>query len=167
MKKYIYIAGPLFTEYEVKQRKEEGKLVREFLDSKHINYELGNPIDFDVNPKEKESNQPEPKVIYECDALFIDKATHFFFDLCNNDTGTYVELGMAFEKLRMKKNIKLYVVHSDFRTFSNSRNGFASTIGFNSFVTGGIERHNFKIYSSFNEAFNKFKHDILEEEKNG
>lgn len=165
MKKiYIYNAGPLFTEYEVKQRKLEGELIRNLLDSKEVDYELGNPIDFPVNPEGEDFVQPEPKVIYETDASFIDKTTHFFFDLCNDDTGTYVELGMAFEKLRQNKDVKLYVVHSDFRAMSNSRKGFHSTIGFNSFVVGGINQHGFKLFTSFDNALNEFKMDI---EKNG
>jgi len=161
MKKLIiYNAGPLFTEYEQKQRKEEGKKIRDFLNKLNIEFELGNPIDFDVNPSEENMSQPTQDIIYECDASFIDKTNIFFFDLCNNDSGTMVELGMAFEKLRQGKKIKIYPVISDFRTLSNSGKGFSSTIGFNSFVMGGIKKHNFEIFTSFDKAFKQFSKDI-------
>lgn len=157
----IYNAGPLFTEYEVKQRKEEGKILRGILDNNNIKgYEVFNPIEFNVNPTGENSKQPLPEVIYEADAKCIDASTAFFFDLCNNDTGTFVELGMTLQKLRNKENIKIYPVISDFRATANSRLGFESTIGFNSFVIGGIKKHGFKVFTSFEEATKQFKKDF-------
>ena len=93
-----------------------------------------------------------PAVIYESDAQFIDRANIFFFDLCNEDPGTMVELGMAFEKLRSGIKVKIYAVNSDFRAPANTRSGFNSTIGFNSFMTGGIYKLGFSIYTSFDDA---------------
>ncbi len=156
----IYNAGPLFTEYEQRQRKEEGQKIRDLLLSMERKFELGNPIDFDVNPSEGNMTQPSQDVIYESDASFIDKTNVFFFDLCNDDSGTMVELGMAFEKLRSGIDIKIYPVISDFRTLSNPGKGFASTIGFNSFVMGGINKHGFKVFTSFDKALEQFKKDI-------
>ncbi len=86
--------------------------------------------------------------------IYIDKTTHFFFDMCNNNTGTYAKLDMVIEKLRNNKDVKLYLIHSYFRSHSNSRKGFHSTIGFNSFVTAVADKHNSKIYTSFEDAFN-------------
>ena len=162
MKRIIYVAGPLFTEYEMKQRREEGKLIRKLMDSLNLEYEIGNPIDFGITPNDEIKGQPEPKVIFETDAKFIDKTNVFFFDLANNDTGTHVEIGMAIQKLRAGEKVSIYPVHSDFRTTSNSRLGFHSTIGFNAFAIGAFEQYGIKIYHSFNEALEVFT-DIKEE----
>lgn len=156
----IYIAGPLFAEYEQKQRLYEGKKIRESLNKLGIDFKIGNPIEFDVNPTGDNPTQPSQDVIYEADASFIDSTNVFFFDLCNEDSGTMVELGMAFEKLRQGKDIKIYPVHSDFRVMSNTEKGFGSTIGFNSFVIGGILKHGFKMFTSFDESLEAFLKDL-------
>lgn len=161
-KQIIYIAGPLFTEYESKQRLKEGKKIRKLLDSLKLQYEIGNPIEFPINPKPGE-NQPEPNVIFQKDFDFIQKANVFFVDLANNDIGTYMELGIIIQRIKnnKSKSIKLFSIHSDFRILSNSRLGYKSTFGLNSFVIGGILKSGFKIYSSFDEALIDYKQNII------
>ncbi len=160
MKLNIYNGGPLFSEYEAIQRRIEGEKIKQLLNKNNIEFELFNPVDFDVNPKEGVKTQPTPSKIYEYDENFINISNVFFFDLYNEDHGTLVELGMVFQKLWNKENIKLYVVNSDFRVNSNSRFGFESTVGFNSFVTGGIYSNNLKIHNSFDSALEQFKNDF-------
>jgi len=157
---YIYNAGPLFTEYEVKQRKEEGKILRDMLGSTEST--VANPIDLPVNPSDENGGmQPVPSEIFEADSIHIDKANVFFFDLANNDPGTLVELGMAVQRIRAgETDIKIYAVHSDFRGPSNARKGFESTIGFNSFMTGALFRYDFEIYTSFKDAAEAFRKDF-------
>ncbi len=156
----IYNAGPLFSEYEVFQRKLEGKIFRDIAKENSIKFEIYNPIEFDVNPKSIEEKQPTPDKIFEYDSELIDKANVYFFDICNSDPGTLVELGMVFQKIKNNEKVNLYVVNSDFRVSSNSRLGFLSTIGFNSFVIGGVISLGFKLFKSFDEAILEFKKDF-------
>ncbi len=159
MKFIIYNAGPLFTEYEISQRKLEGVKFRTLLEKNNVEYELGNPIDFPVNPTDEIAAQPIPAEIYEADASFIDRANIFFFDFANNDPGTMVELGMAVMKIRKGEEVWMYGINSDFRILSNSRLGYDSTIGLNSFMTGAIFKHGFNMYASFDQALATFCKD--------
>ncbi len=159
MKFVIYNAGPLFTEYEVNQRKLEGNKLKALLDKNKVEYEIGNPIDFPVNPGGGVKTQPKPAEIYKVDAEFIDKANIFFFDFANNDPGTLVELGMAVMKIRKGEKIWMYGINSDFRILANSRLGYESTMGLNSFMTGAIFANGFYMYSSFDKALAAFCKD--------
>ena len=47
----IYIVGPLFSEAEEKQRRYEGKRIRNVLDLNHVEYELFNPVEMPLNNK--------------------------------------------------------------------------------------------------------------------
>ena len=42
---YIYNAGPLFTEADIKQRTYEGQLIRRTLENNKVNFFVANPID--------------------------------------------------------------------------------------------------------------------------
>ena len=165
--KTIYLAGPLFTEYEQKQREYEARKIREVI--KNTDYVLFSPLEAPINGDDNDSQkgsqrvQPTMDVIFEKDAKAIDSSKVFFFDLSNSDIGTITELGMVLGRLRNGEDLLVYPVESDFRVMANSRLGFESTIGFNSFTYGGLAKYNKKIFTSFDEALNQFKKDINNE----
>jgi nucleoside 2-deoxyribosyltransferase len=151
---YIYNAGPLFSEADINQRLLEGKWLRELL-AKKDNF-IANPIEMPFNNEKVLASSD----IFNVDVGHIDLANVFFFELATGDTGTMVEFGMAIEKLRNNKDIKIYPIFSDLRL---QRNGAIKTecpVGFNSFVVGACTAHNISIYDSFKEAFYAFKEDF-------
>lgn len=151
---YIYNAGPLFSEADINQRLVEGELLRDVLKGRE--HFIANPIElpFD-NTKVLASHD-----IFKVDATHVDLANVFFFELATGDTGTMVEFGMAIEKLRNNKNIKIYPIFSDLRIQRNAATGTESPVGFNSFVVGACTAHSLRIYDKFKEAFNAFKEDF-------
>jgi nucleoside 2-deoxyribosyltransferase len=150
----IYIVGPLFSEAEVKQRKYEGKKVRDFLDSNKINYEIFNPIDLNFG-EELSSNE-----IALSDYQGLSHANHVFLDLSTEDSGSCVALGLLIEKMNNGQNVILYPVFSDIRLTRNNKSGLESTKGHNSMVVGIIKGHNIQIYNSFENAFVSFKKNM-------
>jgi hypothetical protein len=154
MKTKIYLAGPLFTEYEQKQRMYEGEEIRKVIENK--DYELFSPLEAPING----DVQPTMDIIFETDAKAMDESKVFFFDLSNQDMGTITEVGMVLQRLRQGEELLVYPVESDFRVMKNSRLGFESTIGFNSFTLGGFAKYNKPIFTSFKDALEQFKKDI-------
>ncbi len=154
----IYNAGPLFTEGEVKQRKYEGKLVRELLKSKGLSSaDFFNPIEAPFN--DKANSTPTSEDIYTGDTDRIMEADVIFFDISNEDSGTMVELGLALAKYELSQFTnppKVYIVSSDIRFGGNIDQGYRSQISHNQYVIGGILKHGIKIYSSFNELLTDF-----------
>ncbi len=158
----IYNAGPLFTEGEVRQRKYEGKLVRELLESKGLSTDgFFNPIEAPFNDKANAS--PTSEEIYTGDTNRIMEADVIFFDISNEDSGTMVELGIALAKHELS-NItippKIYVVSSDIRFGGNIDQGHRSQIGHNQYVIGGILKHGITIHNSFENALEEFKQTL-------
>lgn len=153
MQIYIYNAGPLFTEADQKQRRLEGKQLRELVEEQGF---VANPIElpFDTHVA------IQSKVIFEKDTSHIDQANVFFFDLAGNDAGTLVELGMAIEKLRQGKTLSIYPVFSDLRLLRNQASGVESPVGYNSFVVGSLTAHNIRLFDSFDAALQQFKLDF-------
>ena len=129
---YIYNAGPLFTEADINQRHLEGEKLNKILNDNKIEYFLANPIvlPFD-NTKILTS-----KEIFMGDYMHVNKANVFFFELASGDSGTYVELGNAIEKLMSGKQIKIYPVFNDLRLQRNDASGLECPIGFNSYLVG-------------------------------
>ena len=154
MKNKIYLAGPLFTEYEQKQRRYEADKIREVIKDK--DFELFSPLEAPING----DVQPTMDIIFDTDATAMDQAKVFFFDLSNNDVGTITEVGMVLQRLRQGEDLLVYPIESDFRTFKNSRLGFESTKGFNSFTLGGFVKYGKEIFTSFDDALEQFKKDI-------
>jgi nucleoside 2-deoxyribosyltransferase len=146
---YIYNAGPLFSEAEQKQRLYEGEKLREVVkDAGFVANPLELPFATDTPIASAE--------IFNKDTSHIDAANVFFFDLATNDSGTLVELGMAIEKLRQGKKMKLYPIFSDLRLLRNQSSGIESPVGFNSFVVGSLTSHNIEVFSSFDQALEQF-----------
>lgn len=154
--KHIYLAGPLFTAGEQKQRRYEAEEIKRIIVESGSNITLFSPLEAPING----DTQPTQEIIFETDAKEIDQADIFFFDLDNDDGGTMVELGMVMQRVRAGEKFKIYPVISDFRAMSNSRLGMESTWGSNSFVNGALIRYGFKIYTSFESAMKDFKKDI-------
>lgn len=141
----LYLAGPLFNEAELTQRKYEGKVLRETFPE----IEIFNPVDQPFNTNK--SSLPEPNEIFVNDTKAILESDIFLADLTNNDPGTLVELGIA---IATKKHI--ICVISDIRMKDASSYGIP-TYGFNHYVLGGI--------LEFGVLVNNFNQAILEIEK--
>ena len=85
----VYVAGSLFNEAEVAQRKAEGVMLRrEFPE-----LDIFNPIDQPFN--ENKQSLPTPEMIYEGDTQAVEACDIFIADLTNEDAGVVVELGIA------------------------------------------------------------------------
>jgi len=151
---YVYNAGPLFSEADIKQRKYEGAKLKETLkDTQHF---IANPIDLPFD----NSKVLTSKEIFDEDYKHVCNANVFFFELATSDTGTMVEFGMAIEKKRQNNDIKIYPIFSDLRLARNDAKGLECPVGFNSFVVGACKSHDLTIYDSFEEALHAFKEII-------
>jgi nucleoside 2-deoxyribosyltransferase len=152
---HIYIAGPLFSQADIAQRKKEGAILTEL--GKHLDdYFVANPIDLPFDFTQELTSV----AIFGKDASHIDQANCFFFELATGDTGTMVEFGMAIEKFRQGKDIKIYPVFSDLRLPRNQASGIECPIGFNSFVVGACTFNRIPIHHSFESALDAFKQDF-------
>ena len=85
----VYIAGSLFNEADVNQRKLEGRMIRE----RFPELEVFNPIDQPFN--ENKESLPTPIEIYEGDTKAVEECDIFICDLSIEDTGVACELGIA------------------------------------------------------------------------
>ncbi|MBR5795917.1 MAG: hypothetical protein IKY26_07210 [Erysipelotrichaceae bacterium] len=153
---YIYNAGPLFTEADIKQRKYEGAKFVEILERNNKEYFLANPIDLPFDNTKILTS----KEIFLGDYEHVNKANVFFFELASGDAGTYVELGNAIEKYMNGKDLKIYPIFTDLRLQRNGASGVECPIGFNSYLVGCLTANNITIYRSFEEAFDTFTKDF-------
>lgn len=153
---YIYNAGPLFTEADIKQRSYEGKLFRDTLASNNVEHFVANPIDLPFDNTKILTS----KEIFLGDYEHVNKANVFFFELASGDPGTYVELGNAIEKLMSGKELKMYPIFTDLRLQRNGASGVECPVGFNSYLVGCLTANDITIYRSFDEAFETFKKDF-------
>ena len=153
---YIYNAGPLFTEADIKQRTYEGNLMRETLKNNEVEYFVANPIDLPFDNTKILTS----KEIFLGDYEHVNKANVFFFELSSGDPGTYVELGNAIEKLMSGKELKIYPIFTDLRLQRNGASGVECPVGFNSYLVGSLTANNIAIYRGFDEAFENFKKDF-------
>lgn len=141
----VYLAGSLFNEAEVAQRKLEGKIMRE----RFPQLDIFNPIDQPFN--QDKSSLPTSIAIFEGDANAVRDCDIFIADLTNEDAGVMMELGMAVER-----NTKIIIgINSDIRLPDAHRYDIP-TYGMNHFVLGGILKHGHFV-RSFKEAM-----DLLE-----
>lgn len=141
----LYLAGSLFNEAEVAQRKLEGKLLKENFSTLSI----FNPIDQPFN--ENKQNIPTPIDIFEGDANAVKDCDIFIADLTNEDAGVMVELGIA-----LCTDTKLIIgINSDIRLQSANKYEIPS-YSMNHFVLGAIQK-NGCLVRNFEEAINKIK----------
>lgn len=151
MKKYnLYLAGALFNEAEVTQRKKEGQLLRE--NFKDI--EIFNPIDQPFN-EDKSKSLPTPIDIFEGDTKAVLNSDIFIADITNNDPGVLVELGIAINNPKTKIII---CINSDIR-LKGSNQYEIPPYSMNHYVLGGILKHGIIVYS-FDEAIKTLKQEI-------
>lgn len=152
----IYIAGSLFTEAEINQRKKEGKEVREALPGANI----FNPIESNVNDKSK---LPTSEDIFIEDYGIIKKSNYFLFNLDNeSDAGVFMELGQALEA--GKRNI--YPVLSDMRMpQAGEYDKEHVPFGFNQYVIGALDHYGIKIFTNSKEAIKRLARDYLKRKK--
>lgn len=141
----LYLAGALFNEGEIKQRKLEGELLR----TKFPNIDVFNPIDMPFNTNK--STLPTAIEIYENDTKAILESDIFIADLTNEDAGVLVELGIA-----IQNNTKIIIgVNSDIRLKSSNQYEIPS-YSMNHYVLGALQKHGHLVFS-FQEAL-----DLLE-----
>ena len=98
----VYVAGSLFNEAEVAQRKKEGEILR----ATFPQLDIFNPIDQPFN--ENKQSLPTPEEIYDGDTKAVEDCDIFIADLTNEDAGVMVELGIAI-KSHTKIIIKLFL----------------------------------------------------------
>lgn len=142
----IYVAGSLFNEAEVAQRKKEGIILRK----EFPNAKIFNPIDQPFN-EDKKSNLPTPIEIFEGDTNAVLNSDIFLADITNDDPGVLVELGIAIQN----KTKHIICINSDIR-LKGSNKYEIPPYSMNHYVLGGILKHGTLVYS-FEEAINKIK----------
>lgn len=144
----VYLAGSLFNEAEVAQRKKEGNIMREMFSE----LDIFNPIDQPFN--ENKQSLPTPIDIYDADTKAVEECDVFIADLTNEDAGVMVELGIA-----IKSNTKIIIgINSDIRLISANRYD-VPTYGMNHYVLGAVLKHGYFV-RSFEEAMAKLKEVI-------
>ena len=161
----VYVAGSLFNEAEVAQRKAEGVMLRrEFPE-----LDIFNPIDQPFN--ENKQSLPTPEMIYEGDTQAVEACDIFIADLTNEDAGVtgilicqirYEDAGVMVELgIAIKSDTKIIIgINSDIRL--QSANCYAvPTMGMNHYVLGAILKHGYFV-RSFAEAVEKLK-ELLKE----
>ena len=153
---YIYLAGPLFKEAEINQRRLEGKKLKEVLDSKSVEYFLANPIDLPLDNTKVLTSA----AVFKEDYYHVNQANVFFFELASEDSGTMVELGNAIEKYMQGQALKIYPVIADLRLPRNNPSGVECPFGINSYVVGCLTANNIEIFTSFNDALKQFIEDL-------
>ena len=153
---YVYIAGPLFKEAEIVQRRLEARKIAEVLQEKKKAYFIANPIDLPFDNTKVLTS----KEIFLADYEHIDKADTFFFELASEDAGTMVELGNVIEKYQQGKKLRIYPVFADLRLQRNDVQGVECPLGFNSYLVGSLTANNIRIYYSFAEALEQFAKDL-------
>lgn len=136
----VYIAGSLFNEAEVAQRKKEGEIIRKLFPDLLV----FNPIDQPFN--EDKQTLPTPIDIYENDTQAVKDCDIFIADVTNEDAGVMVELGIAI----MSNTNVIIGINSDIRLQSANQYE-VPTYGMNHYVLGAIQKHGYFVHS-FQEA---------------
>lgn len=143
----LYIAGALFNEAEINQRKLESKILSKEFGNK---IKVFNPVDQPFNTNK--ASLPTPQTIYKNDADAILKSDVIIFDITNDDPGVLVELGLAFMS---KKKPIIICVNSDIR-LADANKYSIPTYSINHFVLGGILVYGYLV-KNFDEAVKKLK----------
>ena len=146
----LYLAGSLFNEAEVMQRKLEGIKLRENFDQHNI--EIFNPIDQPFN--EDKQTLPTPIDIFNGDTKAVINSDIFIADLTNEDPGVMMELGIA-----IMSNTKIIIgINSDIRLKSANKYDIPS-YSMNHYVLGGLLKHGYLVFS-FDEAISLLKEKL-------
>ena len=146
----LYLAGSLFNEAEVMQRKLEGIKLRENFDQHNI--DIFNPIDQPFN--EDKQTLPTPIDIFNSDTKAVINSDIFIADLTNEDPGVMMELGIA-----IMSNTKIIIgINSDIRLKSANKYDIPS-YSMNHYVLGGLLKHGYLVYS-FDEAISLLKEKL-------
>ncbi len=146
----LYLAGSLFNEAEVMQRKLEGIKLRENFGQHNI--EIFNPIDQPFN--EDKQTLPTPIDIFNGDTKAVINSDIFIADLTNEDPGVMMELGIA-----IMSNTKIIIgINSDIRLKSANKYDIPS-YSMNHYVLGGLLKHGYLVYS-FDEAISLLKEKL-------
>lgn len=146
----LYLAGSLFNEAEVMQRKLEGIKLRENFNQHNI--EIFNPIDQPFN--EDKQTLPTPIDIFNGDTKAVINSDIFIADLTNEDPGVMMELGIA-----IMSNTKIIIgINSDIRLKSANKYDIPS-YSMNHYVLGGLLKHGYLVYS-FDEAISLLKEKL-------
>lgn len=149
MKEKVYLAGPLFTEYEIEARKREHKRFKEVFP----NIETFAPIDAPFN-----GGNPTATEIFEGDYKEMNESNIFIFDLNNNDGGTLVELGLAVERKKRGDDIEIYAFVWDLRMGREDHKDspFHRAYGVNQFAIGAVEKYG-TLAHTFEDVLNEMK----------
>lgn len=134
-----YIAGSLFNEADIAQRRLEGELLSEFVPT----VSWFNPVDQPFNTNKQ--SLPTTIDIFEGDTNAIQASDYFVCDISNNDPGVLVELGIAWAL-----GVNIIAVNSDIRMASANKYDIPS-ISMNHYVLGCIESGG-TLVKSFDEA---------------
>ncbi len=152
----VYIAGPLFSEYEAKQRLYEGEKLETLLSKNKVDHKVINPITLN----DEDDPELDSIKIFKNDFIYIEKADAIFYDLSNEDSGTVCCMGVVMSEYIKGRKVKIYPVFSDSRLKRNQKGGLESTKGLNSFVVGILKANDIAIFDSSEKAFEKFKSDF-------
>lgn len=131
----VYLAGPLFSEAEIKERRLQAKLIRDyFKDNKEYELDLYNPVELNDTVKDLAT---KPNIFfYENDIDFIKKSHLMIVDIDNLDSGTLLELGYFVSmKENVNKDLKIIVYGTDWRT------NIHRSQRMNKFLDGMIKTH--------------------------
>lgn len=114
-KKYIYVAGPLFTETDLNFNAAIGLFLREKLDAEK--WEVFVPQEFNINKEQitADASLTNEKTIAEHDLECIRKSTVIVANLDNLDPGTFTELGYFFKKLDAEPTTLIFGLYTDWR----------------------------------------------------
>lgn len=159
----IYIAGSLFNEAEISQRKLEGSELES-----NSNYTVFNPITAPYN--ENKSELPTAEEIYHGDTVELLSSDIMLVDLTNTlDAGVSAELGMVFAYNEIASRniesfqpgvstplpIEIVAVLSDIR-LSTAAKYKVPSYSINHFLLGGVHRWG-TIHRSFGEAVGRIE----------
>lgn len=175
----VYIAGSLFKEADICQRKKEQALIEELTKNSWVIY---NPITADINDKSK---LPSADDIVWSDFNEIKDCNEMLCALDDNDLGQAAEVGMVFglnfwhdelSKLIQENNVntesiqalldkypkkQIFAHHSDIRiSTAHLYQGNYVPYGINQFLIGAIEAcgHIYPSYTlAINEMIQKYK----------
>ena len=179
-----YVAGSLFNEAEVSQRKKEAQILKEEKGCKEI--EWYSPIEQPCNDKSK---LVTAKSVFVADTQAVIDADFIIADISNGDAGVSMELGIAYglqyaravlEKMftnsrpniraqimhNLEKNgIKqknIYAVNSDIRlSNAGEYDGIHVPYGVNQYLVGGIECMNGVFVDKFEKAIPMILNDKI------
>ena len=145
----VYLAGSLFNEADVAQRKLEGKMLRD----RFPDLDIFNPIDQPFNADKQ--TLPTPIEIYDGDTNAVKECDIFICDLSKEDMGVACELGIA-----IFTDTEIIIgVNSDIRLKSANQYD-VPTVGMNHCILGAVQKHGHFV-TSFEEVIEVLERELL------